>query len=569
MAVLDEIFGLGQEGASDPLTGLAKILEDIFGPGASSQPAPQMRGSPAGQGAGPFMIGGPELRTENVGQVGPSGAPPQLMRSPAPQQPQQRQAPPSLMPNLREPSLLDRFAAFAGAPNLGEGIKAATSGMDQDQEQARGTYGALIKRGIEPDLAKLIVSDREMLKKVVPTIFSNALSPAAPSIINLKSKNEFGEETESPYYWNQKTRKLEPASNLTGGGAQSVDMAPTSLSGGQQRPNAGTSAEAPALLPTQPNAAQTPQFMLPGNLATENIGEITAPATQGEAQAAEVSSGRTEPLGTASEAPQGRYVFGPAASEKRLGTGYMQKTDEQGRFLWQRDQSGRMMPVVEPKAAAEARGKAQETLAVKKGEAKIEGEQQVGGLERIINDARSLTDAPGFNDALRLNRMSLDLSVGTPWGSLGGDVLSAPKQIARMYDPENPAWALNDNIGSIQNQLSLVAGRAFLKGQGQVSNFERQMVADAIGNIGKSTSKADYQFRLNTAMRMIENVNAGERLKKDSDYNHKPTQSELSEVVDTQKGTFSTAKLEDLARKYKVAPIDMQEYIVNLYRRSQ
>lgn len=428
MAVLDDIFGLGQEGASDPLTGLAMILEDIFGPGASVQAgAPPVRQGQRMQ-PGQMMLPG-NLKTSNVGEVGPSGIP-QLMR--APQQPQQRpqqqrQAPPSLLP---EPNLLDRFAAFAGAPNLGEGIKAATSGMDQQQEQARGTYAALIKRGIEPDMAKMIVSDRDMLKKVIPSIFSNAISPAAPNIINLKSKDEFGQETETPYYWNPKTRKLEPASDLTGGSATQPKMSPASLSGGQQieAPKTGahpvenmTAGEnrtlpAPSLMPPQAQGGQ--QFMIPGDLQTQNIGDIGAPGPQGGPQTAETLPAQPEQLGTAPAAPQaaqGRYIFGPPAPEKRLGTGYMQKTDESGRFLWQRE-NGRLMPVVEPKAAAEARGKAEAATAGKKAELELKRSEEKIDDEYKLQDMLANVDSTFVRAAELLSHPGFEELKGLPMG---------------------------------------------------------------------------------------------------------------------------------------------------------
>jgi hypothetical protein len=563
MAILDDLFGLGQPGASDPLSGLAMILEDIFGPGASPQRQQMPQGASRSVNPGQFMLGGPELKTSSVGEVGASGIP-QLMRSPAPQPQQQRQAPPSLMPNLREPSLLDRFAAFAGAPNLGEGIKAATSGMDQEQEQARGTYAALIKRGIEPDMAKLIVSDRDMLKKVVPTIFSNALSPAAPNIITLKSKNEFGEETESPYYWNPKSRKLEPASNLTGGAsapATEAQTAPVSLSAGQQVQAPEAKTEAPALMPS----AQPPQFMIPGNLATENLGEIGASGAQGEPLAAEAQAGRAEPLGTPSEAPQGRYVFGPAASEKRLGTGYMQKTDEQGRFLWQRDAGGRLMPVVEPKAAAESRGRTQEQLSVKKGEAKQESQAQIDSVHNIIDSARSWVQRPGAGKALEMGRANFDVG-----GQVGGyGVGINPGQIAqsfeRMMDPNNPAWGAYDNVKQIQANLKLIVARPLMKGQGQVSNAERELISDAIGNLDKASNPADFQFRLNAVEKQIEDMYAGRGVKPVDSYNVAPSRDELKDVYASKTQEEYATKVSALAKKYKVVESDMFQYVPTMW----
>lgn len=157
MAVLDDILGLGQPGASDPLTGLAMVLDDIFG---GSGQVPPVRPGQKMQ-SGQFMLPG-NLKTSNIGEVGSS------MPSLVPSSLSSQQTPP-LVP---DPSFLDRFSALIGAPNLGEGIRMATSGLDQQVDQARGTYGALLKRGVDPEMAKTIVSDRGMLKRVIPALFS-------------------------------------------------------------------------------------------------------------------------------------------------------------------------------------------------------------------------------------------------------------------------------------------------------------------------------------------------------------------------------------------------------------
>lgn len=216
-----------------------------------------------------------------------------------------------------------------------------------------------------------------------------------------------------------------------------------------------------------------------------------------------------------------------------------------------------------PLAEVTTRAKLEEA----RGQKLIDAQESVGGLHQIIKGARELTDAPGFEKGLMLHRMSLNIGLNAgPLGNIGGDVLSPGKQIAKMLDPQNPAWSAADAITQVQSELGLTAGRAFLKGQGQVSNFERQMVADAIGSISGATSKADYQFRLNAAQKMIDDVNSGVKISEHQDrYNVRPTISEIKPTIYQEKGILNNEEVVKLADRYNVNPIDMQEYINNLY----
>lgn len=200
--------------------------------------------------------------------------------------------------------------------------------------------------------------------------------------------------------------------------------------------------------------------------------------------------------------------------------------------------------------------------------AATEASTQGEGVKAIVKDARSLSQAPGFDSALQIARTSLNVGVNAgDFGHFGGDVLAPAKQLARMASSQSPAWSTLDAITQAQEQLSLVAGRAFLKGQGQVSNFERQMVRESIGGLSNAANAADFQFRLNAVERMLEDMNAGRKIPKEG-YNARPTTEEITGVIDAGKGTFSTAGIETLAKKYNVAPIDMQKYVVDVFGRS-
>jgi hypothetical protein len=194
--------------------------------------------------------------------------------------------------------------------------------------------------------------------------------------------------------------------------------------------------------------------------------------------------------------------------------------------------------------------------------------ENVASLETLIADGRRLASVPGFENALMLGRMNLNVGFNAgQYGNVGGNILAPVISGARMADPNNPSFSAYDAIGELQNRLNLSAGRAFLRGSGSVSNFERQMVTDAIGALGQASSPADFQFRLNSVTRMIQTLNSGGRLSDSASFNLRPTEAEIATVINTRTNTFNTEALERLAQQYNVNPADLQRYIVELDRR--
>jgi hypothetical protein len=242
--------------------------------------------------------------------------------------------------------------------------------------------------------------------------------------------------------------------------------------------------------------------------------------------------------------PLGNRVREEAERRRRLGLAQLASEEEQARVRrLQADRAEREMP--------------------------RSREEDVASLRTLIDEGRRIASLPGFEGALMLGRMQLNIGANAgQFGYVGGNVLEPVRQTARMVDSQNPSFSAADAIAELQNRLNLAAGRAFLRGQGQVSNFERQMVTDAIGNLGQASNPADFQFRLNSAMRMIEVINGGGRLENAGSFNARPTQAEIAGVINTETNRIDTAALERLASRYNVRPGDMERHVVEVIRRN-
>ncbi len=212
------------------------------------------------------------------------------------------------------------------------------------------------------------------------------------------------------------------------------------------------------------------------------------------------------------------------------------------------------------KTEAEARKTLSET---------VTPEESKAGLQATIAGARRLVDLPGFEGAVRLSQYSLPVGINAgSFGALGGDLATAPRAIARMISPDSPAWSAYEQMNAMKQRLSLAAQRIYLKGQGQVTENERTAVTEALGELNRPTSLADWQFRLNSVTKMLSDLDAGKRLDPGT-YTTQPTTDEIASVIDMKSGTFSTDKVQALAQKYNVRPKDMQDYIVGLTRPPQ
>lgn len=444
--------------------------------------------------------------------------------------------------NMFRPTFAQRLNA------VGQAFQGQSPGnLDQDATARNATYTALLSKGIDADTAKLAVSNPHVLQAMLPQLFG---AKQAPQIVEFDGP--YGQKQKK--FWNPKANKYEDASTLFDAPAPVAPVAPAQAGPQMVAPVAPvtTAALGPVSMPgTQPSDDRAPP----------TLPNFSPGSPWGTPASASPSVPQSPPrLGIQQQAPAPAaidYVVGTAVTKAPEGAVHKIAPDGSG-FLYSR--AGQ--PIFESKADADTRAK----LAEKRADTQTEAQQQVEGVSAIINDARKLTKTPGFDKALTLGRLSFDVGIPTPWGTLGGDVMTLPKQVARAYDPENPAWSLGDDLKSIQNRLSLLVARPMMKGQGQVSDSERAMIANAIGGIGNATSPADFHFRLNSVQRMIDNMNMT-GAKRTGEANIKPTTEEVRSLIDTRTNTFSQSGLDALAQKYGTSSSEMQQYVLGLVGR--
>jgi hypothetical protein len=188
-------------------------------------------------------------------------------------------------------------------------------------------------------------------------------------------------------------------------------------------------------------------------------------------------------------------------------------------------------------------------------------EQTTASLNTLIDNGRRIVDMPGFDRALDMSRMQMNIS---PAAGYGGNALSPVVQGLRLATASDPRWGTFDEITNLQARLDLQAGRAFLKGQGQVSNFERQMVKDAIGQLGRASGAADFQFRLNSVQDMINTLEDGGHLREGRTYGSRPTNDEIFAVINRDTRQVNQQALQELAARYHVQPRDLDRYVYNV-----
>jgi len=421
------------------------------------------------------------------------------------------------------------------------------------QASAQGTAGLLaqVDPATRQQIGKLLANPTT--RPIGLALVTRLINQQADAkIVEIPVTDQFGRKTTQPGIFNPLTKQVEPL-KFSGQQAQAAPVA--------AQPMAQPSA--PMQAPQMP-AAQNPMLTTVQNPFGPGGQAPQAPAMPQTAQAPQAQplapqAGSPLPNATNGQVPAGfREMSVNVNTLPKPNEGFIYDLGPNGLPLF--DQN--MNPKMVSKAESDTRARLAETRI----NTQQDAANTVEGTKGIIADARTLTDIPGFEQGLMLSRNKLDLGIPTPFGNVGGDVTNPVKQLARMADPNNPAFAAYDQITTVQNRLTLLAGRAMLKGQGQVSNFERQMVADAIGGIGNASNPADYQFRLNSVERMIEEMNNTGKVKAMDSNAGRPTNSEIASIVDEKNGTFSTEGLGKLADKYNVKPYDLQNYIVDLYR---
>jgi len=299
---------------------------------------------------------------------------------------------------------------------------------------------------------------------------------------------------------------------------------------------------APQPEPT-PNASQQPVAGMPQGQPAPTPAPTQQPMQQQAAPAAAQQPGWREYPVDPNALPKPQEGF-----NYELGPGGLPQysTDDHGNFIT--DKQGRWIPKMNTEAERKLKGGI--------------AEQEVGfaGAKNIISDARNLTGQPGFDAAIKLSKAGSKVNI--PYG--GGTIdISGP---ARMSSPDSPAWGVLDDITATQQRLGLIVSRATSKGQGTVSDYERRLFEDAVGQLSNANSKADFQFRLNSVERMAEDLTAGKKLAKETEYNVRPTTKELAVL---KRDMYAAKTPEDIssmvstmAKKYKVPESDMVEYVM-------
>lgn len=523
MALLDDLFGIGNGPMANPMDSAKNaLLADLFKRLEANKSVPAVvtsESTPAPM---------PEMTVRDVTPRPIAGVPyaPPSAASQMPELPRAEagQSPPAFAadtpgPAKFSPSVSDRMVAF------GKALQGQDPGdLDRQAAVKNETLGFLMKRGLSEADGRALIANPALLQATLPSLVG--------------SKSEWKLEKIDDGYGVSRNVWVNP---------RTMETKPFEMgnAGGQPAPTAAPAAPAP--MPTAPG--------LPAPVQAPAIATPTA-ETAAPAPAAMPAMGTKAAEALPANATIGRAV--PKAPE-----GYIHKAAPNGAgYLWDKTTG---QPIFELKSEVESRAK----IGEKRADMQLEADNQISGVKNVIADARKLSRSQSFDQALFLGRTTLDVGVGTPWGRLGGDVLAPVKQAARMYDPQNPAFSTFDELSAVQQRLNLLVARPLMKGQGQVTDGERKMISDAIGGLALSANAADYQFRLNSVERMIEDMNTGGKLKPATVYNARPTRDEISGVIDTKNNTFNTAGMEALAKKYNVDPMDMQNYIVEIDRNAR
>lgn len=228
-----------------------------------------------------------------------------------------------------------------------------------------------------------------------------------------------------------------------------------------------------------------------------------------------------------------------------------------------------------PKMIAQKDLETRATLNAKRGEGEItknaEALEQINGVKAIVGSARALREQPGFAKALEMGRSNFDIGANIGGAQVGINPGQIAQQFQRMTDANNPAWGVMDDIKATQERLKAVVARPLFKGQGAVSNMERQMITDMIGELPKASNPADFQFRLNSIENMIEDMYArpeGKSVSAEELPRHlarkqkqaRPSRDELSSLTNAKDDPTRTQLLENLAGKYNISPLDMLQH---------
>lgn len=456
---------------------------------------------------------------------------------------------------------VDQFTRnLGGAQPAGEGVTPAAAMPVNVAPGMRAQIGRLLSNPQTAPIGRAIIQQ----------LATESMS--APKVQEIEMTDQFGRKRSVPATYNRQTRQWEPVTVGQGGG-----VAPQQMGGGQ--PPAQIQPSAPAVLPSpaplQIRTEALPEAAMDGGIGGQGVNRTAKqdmltpdmlramPNQGGQVQMAQpVMSPQQQPA----QQPPSRY------REMSVNVNTLPKPQEG--FVYDLGPNG--LPQYDeqfnPKMVSQKEMETRSQLAVKRGETELakrsEADEQVGGVKAITAGARAIRDQPGFVEALQYGRQVFDVG-----GQVGGVSAGVnPGQIIldtqRTRDPNNPAWGVLDDIRATQERLKAVVARPLFKGQGSVSNMERQMITDMIGELTRSSNPADYNFRLNSIENMIEDMYSrkeGTSVSAEELPRHlarkqkaaRPSRDELATISNETDDARRTQKLNALAAKYNVSGLDM------------
>ncbi len=384
---------------------------------------------------------------------------------------------------------------------------------------------------------------------------------AAPDIKTFKTRDPVtGREIEQQATWNPQTGKYEPFSMGGGGGStfKPVDTAPQApveapLSNAEEAATAGQPMQqqkprAPSPFPVEkPAPTGDPELDALADALwkrSQTGKQIGAPQQEMEAPAV-----RRQPK--ASEEDLGPDIFeGGAADKSLIGDGNVQRFSEGGRGLYRRLPNGGSEPLVESKAASDARARLGEA---RKNENVVKKEA-LSSLDQVGNYGRSLIDQPGFDEALSFAREPEGPSINA-YGINAGIGTGA---LRRWADPSDPKWQTYDRVTQFKNLLtmSILKSKPFGANK-DLSEGERKFVDAAAGNAYGAPSKAGYLWGIN------DSVNAAKALVGGA--SPEEAMAKLGTTAPTERELKAAATdpqaLQMVAQKYRTPPALLDEHI--------
>jgi GH24 family phage-related lysozyme (muramidase) len=341
---------------------------------------------------------------------------------------------------------------------------AAAPGVDME---TRARVGALLANPATRQLGMAMVQQ---------------LALQAPKIQEIETRDQFGRPQKLTATYNPQTRRYEA---LQVGGAAPSASAPQDA----QR-------AAPAAAASPPGG--TP--MLGGDdLVTSFVGEV---GSMPESMRRQGESAQSAPAAPAE--PSG--IPGPAARNDQLGEGMMQRTDSRGRPLWQ-TVNGELQPIVEPKAAADERAKAESK--------RTSGETERQAVARRAGDLLSdVAGIPNQFGKIATERAIGPLSATQPTGTgYIEQAVNLPLQMgARAYGELNAAYqggaAPTEVRDTIEQKMLAIATltKPLVRaaGEGAWSDADQANLERLTGNVARARTVDEYNRRISEVKSTLE-----------------------------------------------------------------